>query len=72
MKYSCIVDTAAIKTSGIVITAVIGVHKNGKTNTDVEAVSLRFTDVRFFPCGMSEIFPNLKFLQVYNCGLEKI
>lgn len=69
--YACTI-TSAVITEKSFIEEINGVHRPGKNNIDVEAI--RFLDgrVEFFPRGLYNIFPNLKFLQIRNCGLKQI
>jgi Leucine rich repeat len=70
--YACAVSAAAIRVSGTEITAFHGNHQEGRTNFDVEMVWFGDTTVEHFPRGMWRIFPNLKVVMIFNCGLRAL
>ena len=70
--YSCHVTNARIIKRGTIITAFQGEHAPGKSNEDVEVLTITHTTVRFFPRGLSKIFPNLRVVEIYDCGLQSI
>jgi Leucine-rich repeat (LRR) protein len=70
--YGCEVKEASITEPGTEIKGFDGEHQQGKTNFDVENLWFNNTSVEHFPRGLSKIFPNLKVLDIKNCGLKKI
>ena len=71
--YTCEVTDAIITIPGFIIESSLkGTHANGMSNKDVEALKFANSSVDFFPRGLGRIFPNLKVLQIYNCGLGEI
>lgn len=71
--YLCDVSSASITSiEDRLITSFIGVHKDGKSDEDVEGVRFKNTVVEFFPRGLQVFFPHLAFLSVYNCELKEI
>lgn len=70
--YTCTVDSCNIKSRGTKITAFEGVHKPTRDNTAVKA--LRFIDctVNFVPKNLTQIFPNLEFLEIRDCALKEV
>lgn len=48
------------------------IHENGKSDSDVEAVSFEETVVGFFPRDLHINFPCLIALSIFNCGLTEI
>lgn len=48
------------------------IHENGKSDSDVEAVSFEETVVGFFPRDLHINFPYLVALSIFNCGLIEV
>ncbi|CRL03106.1 CLUMA_CG016755, isoform A [Clunio marinus] len=71
-SYTCTVTSATITEEGIEIKDFIGEHMEGKSNKDVTALRFNNTVVSFFPRGIFKTFPNLKVLEIHNCGLKKV
>lgn len=70
--YTCLVDSADINEPGTFISAFNGTHQNGESNKDVEAISFRRCNVKYFPRGLPWIFPNLRKLNLFRTGLQAI
>lgn len=70
--YTCRVSEASIKEVNTTIRKFIGVHEGGKSDNDVEALIFNDTIVRYFPRGVSKIFPRLLALQISDCRLQSI
>lgn len=71
-RYTCkptVVREAEVRN----VTAITGVHSNGKSNSDVEAFYLyNLHNQKFIPTGLSKFFPNLILHGADNCPIEKI
>jgi hypothetical protein len=63
------VRQASITFPGATVKSAVGKHERGKYNNDVEAITFRNTNVSYLPRNITKIFPNVKQLSVYNCGL---
>ena len=71
-NYTCHVAKASIIEPGTRISTFKGIHASGKTNTDVESLSISGTRVEYFPRGLSTIFPRLTHVRINCCGLKEI
>ena len=71
-KYWCKVSEASITEPGTRIASFKGKHVEDKTNDDVEGFWINYTQVEYFPRGLSKIFPILTQVVVVNCGLKEI
>jgi hypothetical protein len=71
-KYTCWITKASVLNPNIDIMAINGVHKNHKTNDDVEGILFEESEMSFFPKGIEKIFPSLKHISIDGCGLKKI
>ena len=71
-KYTCKVVKASIIEPGTKIAIFEGIHEIGKTNIDVEALTINDTQIEYFPRRLSTTFPILINVQVDNCGLKEI
>lgn len=49
-----------------------GKHKLGKTNNDIEFVIFLKQPIGFVPLNLQKEFPNLKYLFIEDCGIEKV
>ena len=49
-----------------------GHHQDEKTNDDVTYVEFRYCTVTQVPQGLTKIFPNLKFLEIFESHLHTI
>jgi hypothetical protein len=67
--YRCTVLRASFGQPGISLNLTNDRHKPGKSNSDVEAITFRNTNVSYLPRNIAKLFPNVKQLSVYNCGL---
>lgn len=72
IKYTCRISGAFIVKPETDILTFNGIHEKGKTNEDVEGVYFCRTTVKYFPKDLNKHFPNIKFLDIYKCGLEVI
>jgi BTB/POZ domain/Leucine rich repeat len=70
--YGCHITEASITKPGTEINAFIGEHEEGKTNNDVTSIWFDNTVVEHVPRSFYKIFPNLKTLEIRNCGLKNI
>jgi Leucine-rich repeat (LRR) protein len=70
--YTCIVNEASITEPYTKIKEFIGEHHPGKSNDDVESIKFLSTTVHYVPRGLDKIFPALKKLIIYKCGLKSI
>lgn len=70
--YTAVVQEASITEPRTVIKSFDGNHFLGKTDNYVEYVAFESTEIVHMPRGFIQIFPNLKFLSVTNCGLKSI
>jgi hypothetical protein len=50
----------------------VGEQRQGKTNNDVAAIFFVEPSVYFFPRNLQHIFPNLRYLKMSNCDLQRI
>ena len=71
-KYTCEVSKVSITEPGTRIATFKGTHAAGKTNNDVEVLSIYCTQIEYFPRGLSTIFPRLTNVLVDGCGLKEI
>jgi len=70
--YVCeVTEIEKFDTTGTIL-GFFGKHIDGKCNDDVEAFIIREIKLHCFPCGLTKIFPNLKYLSVNSCGLKRI
>lgn len=72
MKYTCKVSALKVTTPGTVVKSFVGVHEDGKSNTDVADLSITDSNIDSFPEGIAKIFPNLTNLNLWKCGLKTI
>jgi hypothetical protein len=70
--YNCSINQASITKEGMTISPIVGEHEQSKSNQDVESVNFFRTTVEYFPRGLVNYFPNLKALDIENCGLKMI
>jgi hypothetical protein len=70
-SYSCHVVSASITKPGTTI-KFYGIHEEGRSNEDVEAIFFLNTQVKYFPRGLNLVFPRLKHLEIINCGLLEL
>lgn len=70
--YTCNVSKASITEVNTTIRKFIGIHQEGKSDNDVEALLFNGTIVKFFPRGLFKIFPKLLALQISDCQLQSI
>lgn len=67
---TCIVKSIEIKQRGTEIKSIKGVHAYQLQN--VRGLEITNTTSEYFPRGLSQLFPNLQFIQLSNCGLKEI
>lgn len=71
--YTCMLSSVSITSfDNRTIQPFVGVHHNGKSDGDVEAVWISDSIVEFFPQGLSRMFPQLIAMSIFNCGLKQI
>lgn len=70
--YTCSIVSASTTDKFKAIKSIKGDHKNGKSNENVEAIIFISTHLECFPRGLNKIFPRLKKLRIYKCGLREI
>lgn len=68
--YTCYVDTSI--THRCSVNSFKGLHDEGKTDADVLAVSFNDIPVAYLPYRMNKFFPQLRILEIENCGLKRI
>ena len=71
-RYTCHITEIVITQPESSITAFKGIHQEGKTNNNVEALFIHNQRVEFWPRGFGANFSNLILLEVGNCGLKEI
>jgi len=67
--YRCVISKQPIHDK---IFKLIGSHKEDKTNNDVTYVEFRYCTVTRVPQGLTKIFPNLKFLEIFESQLKTV
>ncbi|CRK90086.1 CLUMA_CG003804, isoform A, partial [Clunio marinus] len=72
VAYTCDIHFSAITIPNMNIQSITGTHLEGKSDEDVEAIRFKDTTVNYFPQGLNKIFPNLKTVEIDNCGLKSI
>ena len=72
LKYSCQMSNVSKIEPGTKIANFRGIHKAGKTNIDVEALSIAGNQVEYFPRGLSTIFPRLTNVCIMFCKVKEI
>ncbi|CRK99780.1 CLUMA_CG013088, isoform A [Clunio marinus] len=72
INYTSCIYTSSITQPNTIIQKINGKHLDGKSDKDVEGICFTNTTVNYFPQGLNKIFPNLKTVQVHNCGLKSI
>jgi Leucine-rich repeat (LRR) protein len=70
--YTCVVNKTSITEPTTEIKEIYGEHEPGKSHKDVESIIFLSAKVHYFPRGLSKIFPALKSLIIYKCGLKSI
>lgn len=71
--YTCMINSVSITSiDNRTIPPFVGVHHDDKSDNDVEAVWISDSVVKFFPQGLSRIFPQLIAMSIFNCGLIQI
>lgn len=71
--YICVITSASIRDrKKRTIKSITGDFSEGKSETDINAVSFENTTVHYFPLGLGEIFPNLIYIRIIGCGLKEI
>jgi hypothetical protein len=50
----------------------LGTHIEGKTNEDVTSINFKNCVIKKVPQGLTKIFPNLRTLKIFGCGLSEI
>lgn len=55
-----------------VIDYVTGIHEDGKTDANVEVLSLQSRDLKFFPENLADIFPNLRSMNFINSNIASL
>lgn len=68
--YSCEVTSSNIMNRGSAVFK--GVHKAKKTNDSVKGLKFNNTKVHYVPGNLTQIFPNLIFLQIRDCELKEV
>ncbi|CRL01862.1 CLUMA_CG015451, isoform A [Clunio marinus] len=71
-KYTSTISSSSITEPNTIIQKIDGQHLNGKNDRDVEAIRFSDTTVNYFPNALNKIFPNLKSVEIYKCGLKSI
>lgn len=71
-SYACLVFEANITEKDHEIKRIKGIHKEGKSDKDVELVWFVNTKVNYFPRGLQNHFPNLNHLTIYSSGIKEI
>lgn len=71
-KYTCVMSNLTITEPNTRIFKVHGVHLQGKSDNDVEALVIRYCKVEFLPRGLHRIFPNLQALFLRSTKIHKI
>ncbi|KAL7013280.1 hypothetical protein ACKWTF_015316 [Chironomus riparius] len=67
--YRCVISKQPIPEE---IFKLVGTHKEDKTNDDVTYIEFRYCTVTKVPQGLTKIFPNLKFLEIFESQLHTI
>lgn len=67
--YTCTVNAAEIDKPDVTIRGFNGTHLTGKCHKEVEALHFIKCKMEYFHRGVQNIFPHLRGLQVFNCGL---
>src|SRR5690349_14099441 len=71
--YSCIVTgTATITERYTTVKSFKGVHLKNENDKTVKAVLFEECELKYFPRGLSKIFPSITYLSIENCGLEEV
>jgi hypothetical protein len=70
--HTCFVKLPDITEPSTRIKAVSGKHQDAKSIADVKELDFNSITVNFIPRGLGVFFPNLTYLQIYNCGLKSI
>ncbi|CRK97257.1 CLUMA_CG010653, isoform A [Clunio marinus] len=70
--YMCSIRSSSITKPNTIIQTINGDHDDGSSDKDVEAINFEGTTVKYFPQGLNKIFPNLKAVEILNCGLKSI
>jgi len=72
MLYSCVPQISNISDSRR-LTNVTGIHFDGKNNRDVDWLEIYdYTDLDFIPQDMTNFFPNLTYLSIWNSGIKTL
>lgn len=71
-RYTCKVSSISITNQFTRIRSFKGIHEEGKSNDDVQAVQFASTRVDFLPWRLTSVFPQLKHLTIIDCGLKSI
>lgn len=71
--YECVVDNPRVDSSRTVVTAVAGVHLEGRNNNDVCCFLVRRSPLlRAMPKGLEKFFPNLTMIRIETTRLSSI
>lgn len=69
--YQCGEATVSL-TNSVTLESISGTHQLGKTNNDVEHVSINDQDLTFIPEGITNVFKNLKAFSIERSSLKSI
>lgn len=70
--YTCEVTEIVRALPGLEVILFTGAHLPGKTNNDVKFLRINDQPIKFIPRNLHKLFPNLSFLTVARCGIEKL
>lgn len=70
--YACVVSELLDIRSSVEVTNILGTHQDGQSNADVNYLGINSQTIFYFPQGIGNFFPNLKYINFENNKLRYI